>query len=87
MKLRLLINVITLYFSPPLPSCNSFVVTGTDCLSIRAIFRNKKNITVLIGHVENIDKNKKEIFLKGSSQSFSYDYLIVAQSTTFLLWK
>ena len=45
---------------------------------IRAIFKGKKNIRVLIGHVNKIDRAKKEIHLNKSKQTFHYDYLIVA---------
>ncbi len=45
---------------------------------IRGLFRGKKNITVLIGNVIDIDRDKKEVIVKNSNQTFPYDYLIIA---------
>lgn len=45
---------------------------------IRAMFRSFKNVRVLIGNVNRINKAKKIVQLKRSNQEFEYDYLIVA---------
>tara|TARA_A100001015_G_scaffold63132_1_gene69683 strand:+ start:1478 stop:2743 length:1266 start_codon:yes stop_codon:yes gene_type:complete len=45
---------------------------------IRAMFRQYKNVRVLIGNVCQINKDKKFVQLKRSSQEFDYDYLIIA---------
>ena len=45
---------------------------------IRAMFRKYKNVRVLIGNIQDIDKEKKVIRAKRSNQAFSYDYLIMA---------
>jgi NADH dehydrogenase len=45
---------------------------------LRSVFRKYHNVTVLLGNVCTIDRAKKEVFIKGSQQTFGYDYLIVA---------
>lgn len=45
---------------------------------IRAMFKQYKNVRVLIGYVASIDRDKQTISLRKSNQVFSYDYLIVA---------
>lgn len=45
---------------------------------IRSMFRKKKHITVLVGHVDGIDHDKKHVSVMGSKQTFEYDYLIIA---------
>lgn len=43
---------------------------------LRSIFRNSKNIEVLMGEVKKIDRNNKLVYLNGDS--YHYKYLIVA---------
>ena len=41
---------------------------------IRAMFKKQKNVRVLIGNVVSVDKEKKTVSIKRSSQTFTYDY-------------
>jgi NADH:ubiquinone reductase (H+-translocating) len=50
---------------------------GDIAMPIRDILRKQENTTVLMGDVEAVDKEKKEIIL-GSKERFSYDYLVLA---------
>lgn len=43
---------------------------------LRSVFRNSKNIEVLMGEVKKIDRTKKLVYLDGDS--YQYKYLIVA---------
>jgi NADH dehydrogenase len=45
---------------------------------IRAIFRGKQNIKVLLGEVVNFDLDNQEIKLKDAMVTLKYDYLVVA---------
>jgi NADH:ubiquinone reductase (H+-translocating) len=48
---------------------------------IRGILRNQKNVTVVLGEVTGVDKEKKCVFVTNADQSdvpVSYDYLILA---------
>ena len=45
---------------------------------IRAMFKKQKNVRVLIGNVVSVDKEKKTVSIKRSSQTFTYDYLVIA---------
>ncbi len=45
---------------------------------IRAMFRNLKNVRVLIGNITEINREKKYVKAKRSNQKFDYDYLIIA---------
>ncbi len=49
---------------------------GDIAAPIRSIFRDQKNIRVILGEVIKIDKGKKKIFLKDGE--YDYDYLIIA---------
>ncbi|MBT6120887.1 NAD(P)/FAD-dependent oxidoreductase, partial [bacterium] len=45
---------------------------------IRSMFKNYKNVRVILANISEIDKEKKTVKPKRSNQTFSYDYLIVA---------
>lgn len=45
---------------------------------IRAMFKKQKNVRVLIGNVVSVDKENKTVSIKRSSQTFTYDYLVIA---------
>ena len=45
---------------------------------IRSIFRKQKNIRVLIGNIVEVNKEKKYVKTKRSSQKFEFDYVIIA---------
>ncbi|MBT5954122.1 NAD(P)/FAD-dependent oxidoreductase [bacterium] len=45
---------------------------------IRSMFKNYKNVRVILANITEIDKEKKTVKPKRSNQQFSYDYLIVA---------
>jgi len=49
---------------------------GDIAASIRGILRNQKNVRVVLGEVEKIEKDRKQVHLDG--EYFDYDYLIVA---------
>jgi NADH:ubiquinone reductase (H+-translocating) len=50
---------------------------GDIAMPIRDILRKQENTSVLMGDVEAVDKEKKEILL-GSGEKISYDYLVLA---------
>ncbi len=52
---------------------------------IRAIFRNQKNTTVVLGEVTGIDKDQKLVFVSNADRErvpIAYDYLILATGVT-----
>jgi NADH:ubiquinone reductase (H+-translocating) len=52
---------------------------------IRAIFRNQKNTTVILGEVTGVDKDQKCVFVSDADREavqVSYDYLILATGVT-----
>ncbi len=65
-------------FQPLLYQVATAVLSPADiAVPIRDVFRNYKNVKVLMGDVKNIDKKNKKIVLK-SKKVFNFDYLIVA---------
>ncbi len=65
-------------FQPLLYQVATAVLSPADiAVPIRDIFRNNKNVKVLMGDVKTIDKKNKKIVLK-SKKVFDFDYLIVA---------
>jgi len=52
---------------------------------IRAIFRNQKNTTVILGEVTGVDKDRKCVFVSDADRKgvpVAYDYLILATGVT-----
>ncbi len=49
---------------------------GDIAVPIRSILRKQRNVRVIMGEVENIDVNKKQVYL--DDDQFDYDYLIVS---------
>jgi NADH dehydrogenase len=52
---------------------------------IRAIFRNQKNTTVILGEVMGVDKDRKCVFVSDADRKgvpIAYDYLILATGVT-----
>ena len=52
---------------------------------IRAILRNQKNITVILGEVSGVDKDEKRVFVSNVDREavpVAYDYLILATGAT-----
>ena len=49
---------------------------GDIAAPIRGILRKQRNVRVIMGEVENIDANKKQVYL--DNDQFDYDYLIVS---------
>ena len=65
-------------FQPLLYQVATAVLSPADiAVPIRDVFRNYKNVKVLMGDVRNIDKTNQKIILK-SKKVFEYDYLIIA---------
>lgn len=65
-------------FQPLLYQVASAALSPADiAVPIREILSEHQNITVLMGQVEQIDKDKREVILKNGDH-FNYDYLIVA---------
>lgn len=65
-------------FQPLLYQVASAALSPADiAVPIREILSEHQNITVLMGQVERIDKEKREVILKNGDH-FNYDYLIVA---------
>ena len=64
-------------FQPLLYQIASAVLSPADiAIPARALTRNRKNVTVVMDEITGINKDKKEVILKG--RSFKYDYLILA---------
>jgi NADH:ubiquinone reductase (H+-translocating) len=52
---------------------------------IRAIFRNQKNVTVILGEVTGVDKDQKCVFVSDADRQgvpIAYDYVILATGVT-----
>ncbi|MEK9726508.1 MAG: NAD(P)/FAD-dependent oxidoreductase [Candidatus Margulisiibacteriota bacterium] len=65
-------------FQPLLYQVATAVLSPADiAVPIRDVFRNHKNVKVLMGDVRTIDKVNKKIVLK-SKKVFEFDYLVVA---------
>jgi NADH dehydrogenase len=54
-----------------------FVEPGTIAPPIRSLFRNQKNVNVLMAEVTGVDKERKRVLLGGDGASLGYDYLIL----------
>ena len=64
-------------FQPLLYQVATAALSPADiAIPIRSIFSKDKNVEVLLGEVNSIDKEKKKIFFNGSE--LEYDYLIIA---------
>ncbi len=64
-------------FQPLLYQVASAALSPADIATpLREIFRSCKNVTVMMGDVVHIDKNKKEITLKDGAIE-TYDYLVI----------
>ena len=65
-------------FQPLLYQVATAVLSPADiAVPIRDIFRHYKNVKVLMGDVQTIDKKNQKLVLK-SKKIFKYDYLVVA---------
>ena len=65
-------------FQPLLYQVATAVLSPADiAVPIRDVFRNNKNVKILMGDVKNIDKTNKKVILK-SKKVFSFDFLIIA---------
>jgi len=65
-------------FQPLLYQVATAMLSPADiAVPIRDLFRNNKNVKVIMGDVDTIDKHEKKVFLK-SKKSFDFDYLIIA---------
>ncbi|MEO6119776.1 MAG: NAD(P)/FAD-dependent oxidoreductase, partial [Terriglobales bacterium] len=70
-------------FQPLLYQVALAVLSPAEIASpIRGIFRNYKNVEVLLGAVVNFDLEKRHVFLKDSAAPLEYDYLVVAAGAT-----
>ena len=54
---------------------------GDIAQPIRSIFRNRRNVEVLMDEVVNVDTKAKSVHLR-SSATMQYDYLILATGST-----
>jgi NADH:ubiquinone reductase (H+-translocating) len=70
-------------FQPLLYQVALAVLSPAEIASpIRAIFRDHRNVEVLLGEVVGFDLEKQQVFLKDSATPIEYDYLIVAAGAT-----
>lgn len=70
-------------FQPLLYQVALAVLSPAEIASpIRGIFRNYKNVEVLLGEVVGFDLAKQQVFLKDAAAPLEYDYLIVAAGAT-----
>ena len=53
---------------------------GDIAMPVRAIFRKQKNISVILGEVTRVDKDRQVIILD-DKEELSYDYLLIATGT------
>lgn len=68
-------------FQPLLYQVATAALNPSDIAApIRKIFRKQKNLRSILGEVENVDLEKKEITVK--SQPMGYDYLVLAAGAT-----
>src|SRR5277367_708570 len=73
-------------FQPLLYQVAISVLTPSQIATpIRSIFRNQKNITVIMGEVTGVDKDQKCVFVSDADRQnvpVAYDYLILATGAT-----
>jgi len=73
-------------FQPLLYQVAISVLTPSQIATpIRSIFRNQKNITVIMGEVTGVDKDQKCVFVSDADRqnvSIAYDYLILASGAS-----
>ncbi len=70
-------------FQPLLYQVALAVLSPAEIASpIRGIFRNHKNVEVLLGEVVSFDLDKRHVFLKDAATPLEYDYLVVAAGAT-----
>ena len=73
-------------FQPLLYQVATSVLTPAQiATATRAIFRNQKNVTVILGEVTGADKDKKCVFVSDADREnvpINYDYLILATGVT-----
>src|SRR6266567_4126712 len=63
----------------------SVLATGQIGSPIRGILRKQKNVTVIMGEVTGVDKDKKCVFVTDADRQdvpIAYDYLILATGVT-----
>lgn len=69
-------------FQPLLYQVATAALSPSDiAYPIRSVFRGQRNVTVLLGEVVGIDKEAKQVALKGGD-TLSYDFLVVATGAT-----
>ena len=75
-------------FQPLLYQVATAVLSPADiAVPIRDVFRNYKNVKVLMGDVRTIDKLNQKIVLK-SKKVFEYDYLTYChRCPSFIFWE
>ena len=65
-------------FQPLLYQVATAALSPADiAVPIRDVFRNNKNIKVIMGDVKSIEKESNKVTLK-SGKTFDYDYLVIA---------
>jgi len=73
-------------FQPLLYQVATAVLTPSQIATpIRSILRNHKNVTVIMGEVTGVDKERKEVLVSDADRQavpLSYDYLILAPGAT-----
>src|SRR5258707_3828791 len=73
-------------FQPLLYQVATAVLTPSQIATpIRSILRNQKNVTVILGEVTGVDKDKKCVFVTDADREnvpIAYDYLILATGAT-----
>lgn len=69
-------------FQPLLYQVASAALSPGDIATpIRQVFRNQKNVTVIMDNIVRIDKDKKEIYSE-AGETFAFDVLIIAIGVT-----
>jgi NADH:ubiquinone reductase (H+-translocating) len=73
-------------FQPLLYQVATAVLTpGQIATPIRSILRNQKNVTVIMGEVTGVDKERKQVLCSNADRQgvpLAYDYLILASGAT-----
>ena len=73
-------------FQPLLYQVATSVLTPSQIATpIRSIFRKQKNVTVILGEVTGVDKERKCVFVSDTDRErvpVAYDYLILAPGAT-----
>src|SRR6202162_6315702 len=73
-------------FQPLLYQVATAVLTPSQIATpIRSILRNQKNVTVILGEVTGVDKDKKCVFVTDADREgvpIPYDYLVLATGVT-----